>query len=57
MLLLLLVKNLFPQNSFFFYTFSGLADENNFVISDKAEELGASLQQNLDHISLAEASL
>ena len=57
MLLLLLVKNLFPQNSFFFYTFSGLADENNFVISDKAEELGASLQQSLDHVSLAEASL
>ena len=42
---------------FFFYTFSGLVDENNIVISDKAEELVASLQQSLDHTSFTEASL
>ena len=42
---------------FFFYTFSGLVDENNIVISDKAEELVPSLQQSLDHTSFTEASL
>ena len=41
----------------FFYTFSGLVDENNIVTSDKAEEIGALIQQSLDHVSLTEASL
>ena len=42
---------------FFFYAFSGLVDENDIVISDKAEELVALLQQSLDHTSFTEASL
>ena len=47
---LLLIKN------HFFLNFPGLVDESNMVKSDKAEEIGALIQQSLDHESFTKTS-
>ena len=39
---------------YFFYTLSGQSDENNIMTSDKAEEIGAWIQQSLDHVKYTE---
>ena len=56
-LLLLVIEFISAKIILMFYTFSGLIEENNIVTSDKAEEIGAWIQQSLDHVSFTETSL